>query len=611
MVDQGNEVMDSVDQINENDGLENLSEVYFPTKQRSMEQILQDSNLTTIQMNVTLAAMLAVFVPSDAHIMTKILKVFRDVICFSPTLFTNRTAQYIYSIIVMIPSFLVIFTKRINNFGIFDRDTNEKAHRYLRKALNFFTIFVSLHNGIMIGVLLNRLNILNIVFVTFIIASQLTWYFSILELNYTASFGTDFNVITSCFVENSPMIIFSLYSILYHAINTKLSLIIYSSIILVCCVGILYSKFFTPILKNIGQRVVTTTIATLIFTITNLLMYFVPNKTVYWLSGAYIMTNAICMFEGGKSPNNRNKKSRKVNKGNNQTYDDQNEDTHVRRKLITLECQDIATLCVFWGGILFMTVFNAIAARQMPVSAPLPDFVHNIFKTGQEIRGSPVFLEMQFSNLLCVIYIAYLVICCFIVPDVSNTRKFLLLYGVACVIRAISFVITSMPAPCAGLPNCPCADPKELDRLRSMNPLKIALTWTFGFGMFAKLPQCGDLIISGHTMFMWMSTRWIIEVTSRALNTHTAGLVKLVSMYVFFVGIVYISLSRNHYTIDVWFGFLSSELIYYIYSLLETKIDDLNNTGVLISILRWFETRKIPLVKEDYYSDDSISTTEV
>ncbi|EAY19957.1 hypothetical protein TVAG_402110 [Trichomonas vaginalis G3] len=168
-----------------------------------------------------------------------------------------------------------------------------------------------------------------------------------------------------------------------------------------------------------------------------------------------------------------------------------------------------------------------------------------------------------------------------------------------------------MPAPCAGLPNCPCADPKELDRLRSLNPLKIALTWTFGFGMFAKLPQCGDLIVSGHTMFMWQSSRWIMETTSRMLPTLGSTFVKLGSLYTFLIGICYITLSRNHYTIDIWFGFLLSEGCYYLYGLLEERVDDANNNSIPVKILRWFETRKYPIMKEEYESDDSSTLVEV
>lgn len=157
-----------------------------------------------------------------------------------------------------------------------------------------------------------------------------------------------------------------------------------------------------------------------------------------------------------------------------------------------------------------------------------------------------------------------------------------------------------MPAPCAGLPNCPCADPKELDRLRSLNPLKIALTWTFGFGMFAKLPQCGDLIVSGHTMFMWQTSRWIMEVTQRILPTWFSFLVKLASYYTFLTGICYITLSRNHYTIDIWFGFIISEACFYIYGMLEEKVEDASNNQFMVRVLRWFETRKIPILKEPY-----------
>ncbi|EAY04648.1 hypothetical protein TVAG_227650 [Trichomonas vaginalis G3] len=591
-------------QSNDQDDLLNLAEVEIPIKIHNTATWSEknlNSNILTIQINLLISSILSVFYPDEPHIMTKIICAFKDVISLSPKLFPSLTLQTLFNIILAIPSIIIISLNAAKRHYEIENPRYEKFYILIKKIMNVFTIFINVHTGAMFGYLVGDFST-NIPLGISALVVQLIWHSSLLELDYLSAFGHDFSPVIAGLFENSPALVFGMYSVAQLSFPRKASVYIYTIPILLMSLITLYCVAKTSWFVGNRKKAATTVGCFMIFVITNLLQYLIPSKTVYWLTVCYILINVLAIFGEWKLPAPVIKKSRKINKENRQTYNDGPNETEVRpkNKIFTFEPQDFATLFVFVFGILLMTYFNAMAARQMPIGQPLPDFIHNIFNTGHEIRGSKTFLEMQFSNMLCVVYIAYSFILVLAFPDVTNARKFLILYGVECVIRAFSFIITSMPAPCTGLPNCPCADPKELARIRALHPLKIALTWTFGFGMFAKLPQCGDLIVSGHTMFMWQTSRWIMEVTQRILPTWLSFLVKLASYYTFLTGICYITLSRNHYTIDIWFGFIISEACFYIYGMLEEKVEDASNNQFMVRVLRWFETRKIPILKEPY-----------
>lgn len=259
--------------------------------------------------------------------------------------------------------------------------------------------------------------------------------------------------------------------------------------------------------------------------------------------------------------------------------------------LVSLTKQDIILGVYLSTSIVSMILFNGLAATRMPISKALPDIIQEHFYVADYLRTN-VNSSFEISNILVLIQIALLIIFFLIVPQYLNVRRFVFIYGTLCYIRTISFTLTTLPAPCTGAPKCPCSDPEIINRFRNGNPIKIAFTWLFGLGMFLKLPQCGDLIISGHTMWLWLTSRTLCSVMEyvipRPFNLLSIALLMAFTL----IAMAYIVLSKNHYSIDVWFAFLITELLFTAYnSLAENSVQQRPNWSLCQKIIRFIETR--------------------
>lgn len=259
--------------------------------------------------------------------------------------------------------------------------------------------------------------------------------------------------------------------------------------------------------------------------------------------------------------------------------------------LISLTRQDIILSIYLAIGVLTMVLVNGLAAQRIPIANPLPDIIQEHFYVADYLRKNSD--SFQISNILVLIQIFLLIVSVLTVPQYLNVRRFVLIYSTLCLVRSISFLLTSLPAPCAGAPNCPCADPEIINQFKKGNPIKISLTWLFGLGMFLKLPQCGDLIISGHTMWLWLASRTICSVIEYALPRPFNWLAITLLITFTLITMCYIILSKNHYSIDVWFAFLLTELFFTLYnSLSENAIQPQRPTWSLAQkIIKFFETR--------------------
>ena len=249
--------------------------------------------------------------------------------------------------------------------------------------------------------------------------------------------------------------------------------------------------------------------------------------------------------------------------------------------------------------LLLMMISNAFAAQRMPHSGLLPDALLERFNIANSIRSSSSFGSFQYSNLSVMFISITLIISVFKFTEYLNARKTIFIYGTLCLIRAISFAFTSLPAPCAGTANCPCSDPNTFKLYSENGPFKVAFGWLFGVGMFLSVPQCGDLIVSGHTIFLWLGAKTCADVINKAvippLNHLISGFINSLT----FTAIIYIIISRNHYTVDVWFGFLFPELLWHLYSgfQIATALPPKPDDGLILKFIRWLEKRPIPLTQ--------------
>lgn len=256
--------------------------------------------------------------------------------------------------------------------------------------------------------------------------------------------------------------------------------------------------------------------------------------------------------------------------------------------------QDITLYIFVFSSVIFMNILNALAAQRIPAAnRPLSDFIHDRFMVSKCLRTNITKAISQISNDFILFQIFLLFFILFVFPKYLDFRRAVLIFGCICIIRAIAFIVTSLPIPCAGEPNCPCADLANIRALKDGNAFRIAMSWLFGLGMFLKYPQCGDLIISGHTISIWLFTRTICAALGEALQRPFNWLV-MGFLYTFsFFTMMYIVMSKNHYSIDVWFGFIITELFWSHYnallklSMLPPKPSD----SFCVKLVRWIEKR--------------------
>ena len=326
-----------------------------------------------------------------------------------------------------------------------------------------------------------------------------------------------------------------------------------------------------------------------------------PKWAGVWLVMA-VFFNVMCFIVNyflyvGMEPTDPEESGMLVREDDNftQIAEDSSKDVHY--SIFSCQTQDLVVVVYFTASVFTMVLMNALAAQRMPDTAPLPDVFHESFAIAQQMRSSPTFGSMQYPNILCLVLAVSLISSAIFIPGALNVRKGLSVYGTLCFVRCLAFVVTSLPPPCGGLAKCPCADPESIKALRAANPVVIAMSWLFGVGIFLTYPQCGDLIVSGHTMSIWLATCMMGEVVDVQIPPPFSGLVNVTMQAMSFVAMIYIIIVRNHYTIDVWFGWLLPHAFYVIYSLAQHQARKPPQPDDLLSVrfVRWLESRPIPL----------------
>lgn len=261
--------------------------------------------------------------------------------------------------------------------------------------------------------------------------------------------------------------------------------------------------------------------------------------------------------------------------------------------LVSLTYQDLALGVYLVSAILLMLTLNAVAAQRMPIANALPDLIQDHFNISHYLRLNVAEKSFQFSNIIVLIQVFLLISYFLFVPQYVNARRLAFIYASLCVIRTVSFIVTSLPAPCSGFPKCPCSDPDVIKFIKKQNPVKVGLTWLFGLGMFLVMPQCGDLIISGHTMWLWLTSRTCCSVIKYVVPRPFNWLASCFLFTLTIITMIYIILARNHYSIDVWFGFVFTELLWTLYNSYWARsiASPLPSDSLLLRFIRWIETR--------------------
>jgi hypothetical protein len=261
----------------------------------------------------------------------------------------------------------------------------------------------------------------------------------------------------------------------------------------------------------------------------------------------------------------------------------------------SLTIQDVFVTGYFVAGALVMVFANALAARNMPLSDPLPDVAHRAFNVAEELRNSASFGPLQLSNIAIIIEAVWMITSIFATPNALNIRRAFFIYSTVAFMRSVAFCITALPPPCAGMPKCPCADPEAVHALRSANPAKIAFSWLFGLGIVLKYPQCGDLIVSGHTQFLWNGLRVIQNCNRGVYREPFLSLINTALFGFILTSMAFIIIVRNHYSIDVFFGWILTELLWMWYRAAQAAITRPASPSDpwYVKFVRWVEKRPV------------------
>ncbi|GIQ84563.1 hypothetical protein KIPB_006082 [Kipferlia bialata] len=194
----------------------------------------------------------------------------------------------------------------------------------------------------------------------------------------------------------------------------------------------------------------------------------------------------------------------------------------------------------------------------------------------------------------------------------GSVRKLCVLYALYLFLRTASFTVSTPPAPCAGCPNCPCAEIPWEEASLGRNRFQIALLWTFAAGLAKEtVPQCGDLIPSGHSGYILLLVFFCIEAVQREserqvyveanareerkrrrlVRVYTVTLLCALAVALFSIAFI-----RNHYTIDVLFATFLSVGLWLSYSALEYGVQTGKQAAqgsirVLLNAVSWLEHR--------------------
>eukprot|EP00288_Rhodomonas_lens_P003214 CAMPEP_0177717498 /NCGR_PEP_ID=MMETSP0484_2-20121128/15076_1 /TAXON_ID=354590 /ORGANISM="Rhodomonas lens, Strain RHODO" /LENGTH=269 /DNA_ID=CAMNT_0019229601 /DNA_START=284 /DNA_END=1093 /DNA_ORIENTATION=- len=161
-----------------------------------------------------------------------------------------------------------------------------------------------------------------------------------------------------------------------------------------------------------------------------------------------------------------------------------------------------------------------------------------------------------------------------------------LIHGILLQIRTVMFTSTSLTVP------------NEIGMCRQ-NPMPdlmsrwaAGLSWVFAFGFdgMKSAPQCGDLMPSGHTIFVMVHTlhfnRYLPQWPDWRITVFRGVMYTLASLA--FVNIV---LLRNHYTVDVVGSIIFTWLVFVV---VHQNLDLYRATGVRHPLIYPYEPTILP-----------------
>ncbi|EKX30788.1 hypothetical protein GUITHDRAFT_122998 [Guillardia theta CCMP2712] len=170
-------------------------------------------------------------------------------------------------------------------------------------------------------------------------------------------------------------------------------------------------------------------------------------------------------------------------------------------------------ILLYWFvSIIFMDYINTFGYDRVPMnSPPLPDIG---FDAIAKVSGSeaPVSLPFNPTDFATICICASVILLSIYEWRTCRNRKLKHLFAIYAILmnmRTVTIISTTLPIPYT---KGPCRDDHRPITNRFLTGLGYA--FALGFKQFLSTPQCGDLIFSGHTTFMWIFTLHLLRHAS-------------------------------------------------------------------------------------------------
>lgn len=174
---------------------------------------------------------------------------------------------------------------------------------------------------------------------------------------------------------------------------------------------------------------------------------------------------------------------------------------------------------------------------------PLKDRLHEVIPNGENYINASI-INGCIGVLFTITFIRFGIFCPFLLSLAILLRTIFLL-SLIYLIRSLFIYVTTLPCP-----------------IRTCVPVEKRNFWenlyTGYLIVFAKVYECTDLIISGHTAFTTtLLNFWIVYEQSIYAKLG----ILLFAIVIFF----FIIISKFHYTVDVLIGYMFASAIFYLY----------------------------------------------
>ncbi|OQV21322.1 putative Phosphatidylcholine:ceramide cholinephosphotransferase 1 [Hypsibius exemplaris] len=219
----------------------------------------------------------------------------------------------------------------------------------------------------------------------------------------------------------------------------------------------------------------------------------------------------------------------------------------------TLLAGTFMVACVFCTTLALATVHD-----RRPDGPPLPDVVFSLVPSWD--FGLNV---SEYLIIVCVYPIVALAL--FHRYRWIVFRRIFLIIGVLYLGRAVTMLVTAVPV---ANPLYFCAPKENITSPGLILSRAWSLLTGFGMSINGKHVYCGDYIYSGHTCMLVLSYLLYNEYLPR--KGPIAKAVRLFFLACSTAGVILVTISRGHYTVDVLIAYAVTTVVFYIYHTVAT-----------------------------------------